>query len=240
MALILITDLDQTLVDILGHVVECHRTTLAARGDHRTHAQIRKEARYGDLHGLRTSLGIDDKWFYGPEGVIRWRPDIQDSIKEGFVREIADARTMLDHARALGYRIGVVTNGDGYETAHKLTIIGIQHRTDRVSGLADAVVHGDEVPARKPSTAPALLALERLEATQDDRVLFLGDSHHDTGCAAGLRALGWQVTSILYDHYGGTYARTVPGWEHRARTHRGVMRLLRRFAQGEGAQGGNR
>lgn len=94
--------------------------------------------------------------------------------------------------RALGCRTAVVTNKAARFVRPHLERAGL-------SELFDATVGGDEAPARKPSAEPLALAARRL-GVEAARVLMVGDSANDVGCA---RAAGAPVVVVPWGYREG-------------------------------------
>ena len=91
----------------------------------------------------------------------------------------------LHRLKALGIRLGVVTNKEDAYTqtvldAHGLTL------------LFDCVISGDTLPTKKPRPDGVLSCLEHFQVTAD-RTLFVGDSSIDVATARNAGVAVWVV-----------------------------------------------
>ena len=178
-------DLDGTLVDTHGLIVQCYEYTM------QTHLNqpMRREI-WEQLVGQP----LDDI-FHATYAHYETplSPDLLDALKHTYrahMREHADSVRafpgvveMLDALRERGIRLAIVT------TKHR----NMAERHLQTSGLADYfefLVPGDEVTRPKPDAESFLRALELL-ALPPSRVAHVGDSQHDiTGAkAAGIYAI---------------------------------------------------
>jgi len=85
-------------------------------------------------------------------------------------------RAMLERLRALGIRIGVLSNRDREFLEREIDLVENHGWT----GLFDTVVGGDDTSKRKPAPDPIFVALNRLEARADRHTWYVGDSTTDT------------------------------------------------------------
>ncbi|RME70353.1 MAG: HAD family hydrolase [Planctomycetota bacterium] len=103
------------------------------------------------------------------------------------VRLMPGALEVLERLRALGRKVGCVTN----------TVVPLAREIQAATGLADrldvAVAHGD-CPRGKPAPDLVLLALERLGGLAPERALLVGDSRFDMEAAraAGVTPVGFR------------------------------------------------
>ena len=121
---------------------------------------------------------------------------VDDELFDTYMREKAripdvatafpDAVSTLRALRALGIRVGVLTNGPS----------DVQRRKLDVSGLGpelDAITVSGEIGVAKPDPEAFRIALERLGTTGEETAM-VGDSLENDvigGLAAGLRAVVW-------------------------------------------------
>ena len=173
----LLFDLDGTLVDTLELILTSMRHAFGAR----TGAPTDEQWRVGIGKPLRTQL----REFAANE----------DDVEELAAAYRAHQRThhdrltvcydrvvpTLEHLRARGHPMALVTSKAGDIAARSLAHVGL----DR---LMDAVISAESTTRNKPHPEPVLLACERLGVAPRDAV-FVGDSPHDVeaGKAAGAR-----------------------------------------------------
>ena len=105
----------------------------------------------------------------------------------------ADARDRLAALRALGIRIGVLSNRARRFMAHEIYTVD-EHGWHE---LFDTMVCGDDVERRKPHPDLVLKALDNLGAAADERCWYVGDSTTDV--IAAKRA---GVTAVFYNGVG--------------------------------------
>jgi pyrophosphatase PpaX len=96
---------------------------------------------------------------------------------------------LLSALKAAGRRLGIVTSKSRDTTGMAFRAVGLVEHFDAVVTASDTAEH-------KPSPAPILVCLERLQATAD-RAIYVGDSPVDVqaGAAAGVStaAVAWGV-----------------------------------------------
>ncbi|MGH7292464.1 MAG: HAD family hydrolase, partial [Myxococcota bacterium] len=105
----------------------------------------------------------------------------------------ADAREHLIELRALGIRLGVLSNRARRFMAHEIYTVDAQGWHE----LFDTMVCGDDVVQRKPHPDLVLKAMENLGMPADLGCWYVGDSTTDIVAA---RAAG--VTAIFYNGAG--------------------------------------
>jgi pyrophosphatase PpaX len=173
----LLFDLDGTLIDSIGLLLECMQFAFADRARKPTTA----EWVAGIGTPLRTQLA---EWCDGPEDVEamvgRYR-DYQDLHLERLTTPFPGVLDTMRWARAEGFPTALVTSKGKGMTKRSLDHVGLGQSFD-------AVVTFEETTRHKPLPDPVFLALERLGASPD-RALFVGDSPHDmhAGRAAGVK-----------------------------------------------------
>lgn len=173
----LLFDLDGTLIDSIGLLLDCMEFAFSER----THRPTRAEWLAGIGTPLRTQLA---EWS-ADEGdievlVTKYR-DFQDLHLERLTTLYPGVRDCLDWARERGHPLAIVTSKGKGMTARSLTHVGIDQ-------LFDTIVTYEETTRHKPLADPVLLACERLGVAPADAI-FVGDSPHDmfSGRAAGSR-----------------------------------------------------
>lgn len=173
----LLFDLDGTLIDSIGLLLECMQFAF----DGRDRAPTIPQWVAGIGTPLRTQLA---EWCSGPEEVEqmvgRYR-DYQDLHLERLTTPYAGVIETMQWARAEGFKTALVTSKGKGMTGRSLDHVGL-------GAAFDAVVTFEETTRHKPLPDPVFLALERLGASPD-RALFVGDSPHDmhAGRAAGVK-----------------------------------------------------
>lgn len=173
----LLFDLDGTLIDSIGLLLECMEFAFRDRAARPT----REEWVAGIGTPLRAQLA---QWCQGPEdveGMVGRYRDHQDIHLERLTTPFPGVLDTLAWARAQGYPTAIVTSKGKGMTARSLNHVGL--------GQAfDTVVTFEETERHKPLPDPVLLALDRLGASPD-HAIFVGDSPHDmhAGRAAGVR-----------------------------------------------------
>lgn len=82
---------------------------------------------------------------------------------------------LLKNLLNLGYKIGVVTSRTREEFDHEFCRLGISH-------YFTTTVCADDTKEHKPNAGP-LLKYMQLSNTDDEKVLYIGDSEYDSKCA---------------------------------------------------------
>ncbi|MBL0939117.1 MAG: HAD-IA family hydrolase [Gemmatimonadaceae bacterium] len=173
----LLFDLDGTLIDSIGLLLECMEFAFTDRVPRPTTAQWVA----GIGTPLRTQLA---EWCAGDEEVealvTKYR-DYQDLHLERLTTPFPGVIETLAWARTQGHPTAIVTSKGKGMTSRSLEHVGLAQ-------AFDAIVTFEETSRHKPLPDPVFLALERLGATPD-RAIFVGDSPHDmhAGRAAGVR-----------------------------------------------------
>lgn len=173
----LLFDLDGTLIDSIGLLLECMQFAFRDRPRAPTTAEW--------VAGIGTPLRAQlASWCDGPEDVEamvgRYR-DYQDLHLERLTTPFPHVVDTVRALRAAGHATAIVTSKGRGMTARSLEHVGL-------ASAFDAVVTFEETTRHKPLPDPVHLALERLGA-RAEHALFVGDSPHDmhAGRAAGVR-----------------------------------------------------
>jgi phosphoglycolate phosphatase len=189
-------DLDGTLVDSIGDLAHALNATLAGDGcAPLATATIRDLVGKGIPHLARRAYALargeapgDDeleaivaRYFAHYEATLGERSAPYPGVVEG-----------LERLRAAAMPLAIVTN--------KATRF-VQPHLERASfgDWFDAIVGGDDAPAKKPDPAPLALAAARL-GVDVRRMLMVGDSANDVACA---RAAGAPVVAVSYGYREG-------------------------------------
>ncbi len=180
--LALLFDLDGTLIDSIGLLLDCMEAAFADRARRPTRA----EWTAGIGTPLRTQLA---EWCDSPEDValmVEQYREHQDRHLERMTTVFPEVVETLHWARAAGHATGLVTSKGRGMTDRSLRHVGLHE-------AFDTVVTYEETKRHKPAPDPVFLALERL-GVQPHRALFVGDSPHDMGAglAAGVRTAAAQ------------------------------------------------
>ncbi len=165
--LALLFDLDGTLIDSIGLLLDCMYYAFEGRSPAPTRAQWVA----GIGTPLRTQLA---EWATDAEDVdrlvTRYR-EYQDRHLEALTTPYPRVLETLSWARAEGHATGIVTSKGKIMTARSLAHVGIAESFD-------TVVTYEETARHKPLPDPVQLALARL-GVEPALALFVGDSPHD-------------------------------------------------------------
>jgi pyrophosphatase PpaX len=173
----LLFDLDGTLIDSIGLLLQCMEYAFHDRSP----APNTAEWVAGIGTPLRTQLAA---WCSGPDDVeamvARYR-EYQDQHLERLTTPFPAVLDTLRWAQAEGHPTAIVTSKGRGMTARSLAHVGL-------GDAFDAIVTYEDTDRHKPLPDPVHLALRRLGAGAD-RAIFVGDSPHDmhAGRAAGVR-----------------------------------------------------
>ncbi len=173
----LLFDLDGTLIDSIGLLLECAEFAFEGRNP----APTREQWVAGIGTPLRTQLAewaVDDA---DADALVAKYREYQDRHLERLTTPYPGALDVLAWARAAGHATGLVTSKGRIMTTRSLAHVGL-------ADAFDTVVTYEETTRHKPLADPVLLALDRL-GIPVERALFVGDSPHDmfSGRAAGTR-----------------------------------------------------
>jgi pyrophosphatase PpaX len=178
----LLFDLDGTLIDSIGLLLESMRFAFEGR----ERAPTTAEWVAGIGTPLRTQLA---EWCTGADEVealvARYR-DYQGVHLARLTTAYPGVLETIAWARHEGHGTALVTSKGRGMTARSLEQVGLV-------GAFDAIVTFEETDRHKPLPDPVLLALDRL-AMPASVALFVGDSPHDmhSGRAAGVRTAAAQ------------------------------------------------
>lgn len=197
----LLFDLDGTLIDSIGLLLECMEYAFLGRERVPTTAQW--------VAGIGTPLRTQlSEWCESEREVetlvTRYR-DYQDLHLERLTTAFPTVVETLQWATAEGFPTAIVTSKGKGMTARSLEHVGLGQ-------TFDTVVTFEETTRHKPLPDPVLLALERLGRTPN-QALFVGDSPHDmhAGRLAGVHtaaALWGPFTRAELDVASPTYWMT--------------------------------
>lgn len=132
-------------------------------------------------------------------------PDPQGALQRWY-DYLADSRPMnalfpgmmltLGKLKEAGCSLAVVTSRKGFELSEDPLFIPIRH-------LFDEIVTADLVEFPKPHPGPLLRLMER-QGLEADEILFVGDTIHDSRCAAGAGV------DFVLAAWGARYPETIP------------------------------
>ncbi|MGF1467155.1 MAG: HAD family hydrolase [Sandaracinaceae bacterium] len=170
-------DLDGTLIDSVGLILESHRHTLDAFG---MPAKTDEEL----IEGMGTPLEAQYRlWADDPADVPRMvaayiahNLEIHDDYVTAYPGVVAEIRALT----AAGVPLGVVTSKRREGTTRGLRLVGLDD-------AFEVLVCADDVERPKPHPEPVERALEALGGVAPERALFIGDSPHDMEAGRGAR-----------------------------------------------------
>jgi len=179
----LLLDLDGTIADTLPYVFDAYRHAVAPWAD-RAPSDAEIEATFGPserecIAALAPGADLD-------AAVVRFH-DYHEGQHGRAVKAVDGIAALIDHARGLGWRVGVFTGKGRRPAEFSLTSLGL---TDRVEHL----VTGSDVARPKPDPEGIFLAAQFL-GVPVGRILFAGDSPADI--RAG-RSAGSQTAAALW------------------------------------------
>jgi pyrophosphatase PpaX len=173
-------DLDGTLIDSIGLILQSARHSFAKNGcdwpsDAAWTAQIGRPLRavFEDFADSRVSA----------EDYVAAYREFQVEHHDRMVSCYDDVVDVIARLRAAGHPLGVVTSKTDELAKRGLRVVGLLDQFDVVIGADASVKH-------KPDPAPVLLALEQLSYAAHEAV-FVGDSVYDiqAGNAAGVTTI---------------------------------------------------
>jgi len=120
-----------------------------------------------------------------------------DEAYKKYVAEVfpmeEDIRQQLERIRAIGVKVGLISNRKRDFLEHELALVDGSGWED----LFDVVVCGSDVRKRKPSPEMLLLAMEKLGISPSESCWYVGDSTTDV-----IAAKEAGITSIFYNGAG--------------------------------------
>jgi pyrophosphatase PpaX len=182
-------DLDGTLADTVGLILECYRHTMRTHfgrelPDERWLATIGTPLR----EQLRAFAQDDEEAARMAETYSTYQRGIHDA----WVRAFPGAVEVVSALRAGGTPVGVVTSKRRETALRTLARCGLE-------GRIDVLVAADDIVRAKPDPEPVLRALEMLGLTGEaDRTVMIGDSPWDL--RAG-REAGTRTAAALWGPY---------------------------------------
>lgn len=161
-----------------------------AREHQRLHPKIKAERRISRTDIFEVLFGPDEQ----AKAIAHREFDREYARFFGPVRPLeADCRARLGELRALGLRLGVLSNRNRRFMAHEIyTVDGSGWHE-----LFDTMVCGDDVAQRKPQPDLVLKALADLGLPADARCWYVGDSTTDIVAAKAAA-----VTAVFYNGAG--------------------------------------
>jgi phosphoglycolate phosphatase len=182
--------IDRLVPEGQSRTEEDARLVRYARQHQRLHPKIKAERKISRTDIFEVLFGADEE----AKAIAHREFDRQYARFFGPVRPLeADCRARLAELKAMGLRLGVLSNRNRRFMAHEIyTVDGTGWHE-----LFDTMVCGDDVARRKPQPDLVLKALSDLGAPPDGRCWYVGDSTTDIVAA---REAG--VTSVFYNGAG--------------------------------------
>jgi pyrophosphatase PpaX len=184
---IMLFDLDGTLLDTNELIIQTfmhvfHNQPEVTRERIISHFGMPLEKQLLDYAGRRPDES-------GADLVLQYRT-YNNAHHDEMVRAFPGVVDTLQHLHEAGVQIGVVTSKIRYTAQRGLKHVGID-------AYVQATVTIEDVSKPKPDAESIHLALRQLGAKPTDRVLMIGDSPFDMGCArnAGVDSclVGWSL-----------------------------------------------
>ena len=172
-------DLDGTLADSVGLILDCYRHTMRAH----LGAQLPDDLW---MAGLGTPLDRQLAAFARNDEeraeMVKTYRSYQLTLHDRMVVAFPGVADSLGRFRTDGVPLGVVTSKHREVTLRTLRVCGIENSFD-------FIITPEDVQRSKPDPEPVLTALARVGGARPDRVLFVGDAPVDmqAGRAAGVR-----------------------------------------------------
>ncbi|MDQ0323274.1 phosphoglycolate phosphatase-like HAD superfamily hydrolase [Pararhizobium capsulatum DSM 1112] len=187
-------DLDGTLVDTRGAVVECYTRVFRSKLDSNFPPE---EFPIADLFAMRPAEVFA---VVAPDRIDELHAAYRDTYPQctALIKVFAGIRELILDLASAGRKPSVVTN-KGLER----TLIDLQVANIAPEVFA-AIVTAEDTVDRKPHPAPILLGLERAGANVGDAV-YVGDGPQDILAA---RAAGMDCVAVSYGFYDGSLLAT--------------------------------
>ena len=165
---IVLFDLDGTLIDSIGLILDSYRHTLAAHG----------LPALPDRHwtmGIGTPLWVQLAPFATEalplDTLIATYREYNLAHHDARVTAFGGIVDAVNDLRALGCRLGIVTSKNRAGAHRGLALVGLAH-------AFELTIAADDVERAKPDPEPVLCALDRLGA-EPQQAVYVGDSVHD-------------------------------------------------------------
>ncbi|HET7676511.1 MAG TPA: HAD family hydrolase [Candidatus Limnocylindrales bacterium] len=177
-------DWDGTLLDSIGRTFATYRVLFAELGVPFDEALFRRH-QAPDWRQLYRAVGLpEERW---AEADHRWLALYESEVSS----LLPGAREALETLRARRVPLALVSGGQRRR-------VELELRANGLEGFFDALVHGDEVPRRKPDPASMTLAGRYLHV-DPRRLVMVGDHPDDMRMAASAGALPIGVLSGTSD-----------------------------------------
>jgi pyrophosphatase PpaX len=178
-------DLDGTLADTVGLILDCYRHTMR----HHLGAE-RPDAEWIERLGmpLRDQLRLFARSEEEARSMLETYVVYQRTVHDEMACAFPGAAGLLAALAARDVPVGLVTS-KGREMGER-TLVACDFPP-----CFGATIFADDVARGKPDPEPVLLALERLGVSESEDALFVGDSPHDV--EAGRRA-GVSTAAVLW------------------------------------------
>jgi len=179
----LLLDLDGTIADTLPLIFDAFRHAIAPWHD-RAPTDAEVEATFGPPERACIALMVPEARLDEAEESFH---AFYESRLGAEVRLVGGLAGVVDHARSLGWRVGVFTGKGRRSAEFTLAELGLRDRVEHI-------VSGDDVGRPKPDPEGVFRAAEAL-GVEPGRVLLVGDSPVDV--AAG-RGAGARTAAVLW------------------------------------------
>jgi phosphoglycolate phosphatase len=179
--------IDRLVPEGRSKTAEDARLVSYAREHHSLHPKIKAERKISRTDIFEVLFGSDEE----AKTIAHREFDREYARFFGPVKPLeADTRARLSELKALGLRLGVLSNRNRRFMAHEI------YTVDRTGWheLFDTMVCGDDVKRRKPHPDLVLKALSDLGAAPDGHCWYVGDSTTDIIAAKEAR-----VTAVFYN-----------------------------------------
>jgi pyrophosphatase PpaX len=176
-------DLDGTLADTVPLILRCYRHTMREHRGQELPDELWVRTIGRPLRSAMADFTADPDEV---ERMVATYVEFQRGVHDDMVCAFPEARHTLEHIRARGVRVGVVTSKGREMSGRTLGCCGLDE-------ILDVLVTADDVSRGKPDPEPVLKALTVLGLGDvPGEVLFVGDSPHDlvAGRAAGVKTAG--------------------------------------------------
>ena len=161
-------DLDGTLIDSIGLIVDSFHHTMDAFGLPRQRDEAWLAGIGTPLRGVLSSWARDEAML---DGLLATYRAYNIEHHDARVRAYPGAREVVLELAASGVRLGVVTSKNRQGTQRGLQAAGL-------SGVIEVLVCAEDVTRPKPHREPVDRAVSLLSADRE-ATLFVGDSLHD-------------------------------------------------------------
>ena len=180
-----IFDVDGTLVDSVGLHARAWQDAFRHFGKDVAFDEIRSQIGKGGDQLMPVFLSKDEVESKGKE-IEKYRGDLFKRDYLSKVKGFPKVRELFQHLKAEGQEIALASSAKGDElTTYK--------RIAHIDDLVETETSSDDAEQSKPEPDIFLAALDRLDASNKEGIVVIGDSPYDAEAAgkAGLRTIGF-------------------------------------------------